>query len=276
VFVHFIPLDSFANDKSVVNVQINDFRRTNSTAVRACKIDNTMGYNILFCLDYCVETRDAKKLTLSFSCPTKNFQEGVSWATVKVVAQVQFLSFPKRVPLVETLGVQLFSDTDLENFACDPRELDLVLTPNALQRLREANGRGEIENLTVPKNDKQEIVTAKTILGNNFDEEEVGSQIERMKEIALLRERQNQAREANKKKLEEIKEEPIIQIPDAGHKRVFSGSTINMSPTVESDRGDVLEDIEFGESISEKGDSQSETDAQLKAFSASRGVRFSG
>lgn len=276
IMVHFVPLDSFANDKSVVMIQVNDFRKSSSTVARTAKIDNTMGYNILFCLDYCVETRDADKITLSFSCPSKNFQDGISWATVKVVAQLQFLSFPKRVPLIETLGTMLFSDTDLENFQCDPRELDLVLTPHALSRVRESHQRGEIENLTIPKNDKSEMITAKTILGFSPEEDEVSSQIGKMKEIALLRQRQQEAQLENRRKLDSLNRSHHTP----AHERTFSGETIEtvesescMSRVDEPSRGNELLP---GDSSSMRGDTRSEVDDQIKSYSGHKMVRISG
>jgi len=206
VFVHFVPLDSFANEKSTVTVQINDFRKISGTVARRQYIDNTMGYNMLFSLDYCVETRDINNLTLSFTCPMGDFQEGVAWAAVKVIMQVQFLSFPKRMPLTETLGCILFSDTDLDQFNCDPREFDMVITPNVLNELRKSNQRGEVENLTIAKQDKKETVTARTILGEALDDGEVESAIEKMKFLAVQRERQAAAQVENRRKLEEVME----------------------------------------------------------------------
>jgi len=213
VLVHFVPLDSFANDKSVITVQINDFRKTSNQTVRSAKIDNTMGYNILFYMDYCVETKDADRLVLSFACPCKDFQAGVAWGAVKVVAQVQFMSFPRRAPLVETAGVALLSDTDLDNFQCDPREIDLVLTPQAMIRMREANQRSEIENLTLPKDDKVEMITAKTILGDGYQVEDVGDAIGKMRELAIMKQRQENAKAENQKKLNSLKSgmtQPVV------------------------------------------------------------------
>lgn len=209
ILVHFVPLDSFANDKSIVTIQVNDFRKVTQTVVRTAKVDNTMGYNILFFLDYCIEMKDAPKLTLSFACGTKEFQEDVAWGAVKVVAQLQILTFPKRMPLIGTMGVMLLADTDLDDFECDPREIDMVLTPNVLQRLREAHKRGEIENRTIAQTDKKEMMTAKTMLGESYEAEEVSSVVQRMREVALLKERQENAKMRNKDKLKRIQEETV-------------------------------------------------------------------
>lgn len=254
VFVHFVPLDSFANDKSVVTIQINDFRKVRNTVSRVARIDNTMGYNVLFFLDYCVETRDANKITLSFSCPARDFQEGVSWGTVKVVAQIQFLSFPRRLPLIETSGVALLSDTDLDDFQCDPRELDLVLTPNAISRLRKAGQRGEIENLTLPRNDEVKMVTAKTILGENYDEDEVGSVIENMKKIAIARDKARMTAAKPPK--------PII---------------VNMSHEEDqgSGSGGEIEELNPSDSQSVTGKMQLEADEELQVAKGKKVIKFS-
>jgi hypothetical protein len=189
VLIHFVPLDSFLNDKSVITIQLNDFRKITGTAVRIAKVDNTMAYNILFSLDFCVETRDLDKMTLSFACPQKDFQDGVAWGAVKVIAQVAFLSFPKRLPVIETLAVAIFADTDLQEYEWDPREIDAVLAPQALKGLREAYNRGEIENLTLPRDDKISNNVARTIMGKSMEESSPSEAIEAMRQAALQRSR---------------------------------------------------------------------------------------
>jgi hypothetical protein len=270
ILVHFVPLDSFANDKSVVTVQVNDFRKTSNTVARTAKVDNTMGYNILFFLDYCVETKDASKMTLSFSCSTKEFQEGVSWGTVKVVAQLQLLSFPRRMPLVGTMGVMLLSDTDLDEFECDPREIDLVLTPEVIKRLKEANRRGEIENRTIAQSDRKEIMTAKTVLGEQYEQEDVGSVIGRMKEMALLKERQQVAQKTNKERLNKIQED----FGSEGTDEVERGSREGQN------QGLVGNDVELSkigrqvvdpsESMSQQGDTESDI---ARSFAVAKGTK---
>nr|QYF49545.1 MAG: movement protein [Jiangsu sediment phenui-like virus] len=239
VLVHFVPLDSLVNDKSVITVQINDFRKREGTTQRAAKIDNKMGYNILFSLDYCVETRDMDKMTLSFACPANDFQEGISWGTVKVVIQLQFLSFPRRMPLQETLGVMVMSDTDLDKYAYDPRMFDIVLTPDVLNELRGMKERGEIENLTVARDDKKELETARTILMPNGGNEEVGSIISRMKEMQLLKNRQDAAAIERRKKLQEMNG----QVRQATVEEVSDDEDCQKS----------LKDVEVGESVSQVG-----------------------
>jgi len=260
ILIHFIPLDSFANDKSVVNVQINDFRKISNTAVRSAKVDNTMGYNILFFLDYCVEKRDVNKINLSFSCSTKEFQAGIAWGAVKVIAQIQTRSFPVRMPLVGTMGVMLLSDTDLEDFECDPRMLDLVITPESLARLRQLNKRQEIENRTIPVTDRKELVTAKTILGDSYEEEEVGSVIGRMKEMAMLKERQENARALVKSKLKKINETSEGNLNEIGNQDMTHH--VNQDSQVNDNRGvlDNLQEIGPEDSTSLRGDTASEVE----------------
>lgn len=207
ILIHFIPLDSFAEEKSVVTIQLNDFRKKEGTVARKCRVDSTMGYNVLFCLDFCVESRDLHRMTLSFSSDSRNFQEGVSWGAVKVVAQIKHSTAPTKSPLIDTMGVMLFSDTDLDEFQSDPRELDLVITPESLRKLREAKLRGEIENKTLPSDDKKEIVTARTVIGPDPGDLEVPELIEAMKEKHLLAERQRSAQSVNRARLQELKKE---------------------------------------------------------------------
>jgi len=189
VLIHFVPLDSFLNDKSVITIQLNDFRKISATAVRVARVDNTMAYNLLFSLDFCVESRDLDKMTLSFACPQKDFQEGVAWGAVKVVAQVAFLSFPKRLPVIETLAVAIFADTDLLEYEWDPREIDAVLTPQALKGLREAHRRGEVENLTLPRDDKIDNAMARTVVGKTLEDSSAEEAILAMKQAALRAQR---------------------------------------------------------------------------------------
>lgn len=269
VLVHFIPLDSFANDKSIVTVQVNDFRKTDNTVARVARIDNTMGYNVLFSLDYCVEKSDADKISLSFTCPSKNFQEGISWGTVKVVAQLQFLSFPRRVPLIETIGVAILSDTDLDEFICDPRELDLVLSPQALKGLRQAKKRGEIENLTIPKTDARELTTARTVLGNMIENDDVGSVVGNMKSMA----RSMKSREEHTKPHSQIPSKPMSSIL----KRESTAAIVGTSDLA-SDAGayENLKDVDPDESASMSLSDRNRFDSYQEEGLGDRVVRFNG
>lgn len=265
ILIHFIPLDSFANDKSVVTIQVNDFRKVTNTTVRTAKVDNTMGYNVLFFLDYCVEKRDVNRINLSFSCNTKEFQSGVAWGAVKVIAQVQTRSFPIRMPLVGTMGVMLLSDTDLDEFECDPRMLDLVITPESLSKLRSLHKRQEIENRTIPTSDKKELVTAKTILGSSYEDDEVGSVIGKMKEMALLKERQANSKAAVQKRLRDIKEESHQD----GEEKSQSVGVVHISEhqlnNVKEGNLDDLPDLNPDDSTSMQGDSKSEVEREYNS-----------
>jgi len=274
ILIHFVPLDSFANDKSIVTIQLNDFRKTSNTVARTAKVDNTMGYNILFFLDYCVEKKDVGLMSLSFSCSTKEFQHGVSWGTVKVVAQLQLLTMPKRLPLLDTMGVVLLSDTDLNMFEADPREIDLVLTPAALQALRDSNLRGEIENKTVPQSDKKELMTARTVLGGDYEESDVSSVFSNMKLLGGLKERQERARKENARRLASLREEvshvihpstvPIVDVPEIK----FTDTT--------SDHGKLesLTEVNEQESASQVGDSGSDILKQVEELEIPKITRF--
>jgi len=198
----------------------------------------------------------------------------VSWGTVKVVAQLQLLSFPRRMPLVGTMGVMLLSDTDLDDFECDPREIDLVLTPEVIKRLKEANKRGEIENRTIAQSDRKEIMTAKTVLGEQYEQEEVGSVIGKMKEMALLKERQQVAQRANREKLSKIQEgtgSECTNEMDGNLGRNKGGSVMgNEERTLGLRQGDV----EPSESMSQQGDTESEINRSLTVVKGTKATRF--
>lgn len=262
VLIHYIPLDSFANDKSVVTIQMNDFRKIGSPAVRRCKVDSTMGYNILFTLDYCVEKVDIDKMTVSFANHSKDFQEGIAWGAVKVVAQVMGLSFPKRVPLVDTLGVMIFADTDLQAYECDPRELDLVITPESLKRMREMHERGEIENKTMPASDRKELSTARTVMDTGGEFEPIDDKISKLREEGLKASREGQTvREVLKPKKSSLKKIT----------REVAKQDEDKSSTSESDTGVLndLSEVEVGDSTSQVG-----TDEEEMALEVKRSVGF--
>lgn len=281
VLVHFVPLDSFANDKSVVTIQINDFRKITNTTVRTARVDNTMGYNILFFLDYCIEKRDFDRMVLSFTCGTKEFQEGVAWGTAKVIVQLQFLSFPRRMPLLDTMGVVLLSDTDLQEFECDPREIDLVLTPEVIKRLKQAKSRGEIENRTVAQDDLKPIVTARTVLGDDYQESEVGSMVSKMKEVALLNERQKMAKASVRNKLKSLAEGhqgstdssvPVVALDVLDGTRIKEDLDNRDAEEMKALEG--LSEVSVGESRTGALDSQSEVEEGLKNVKGGERVKF--
>lgn len=81
------------------------------------------------------------------------------------------------------MGTALLSDTDLANFKCNPKELDLVVSNNAMSGLKEANRRGEIENTTLPRDDKLEVVTAQTIFSGAPEKASIPTALNGMKAI---------------------------------------------------------------------------------------------
>jgi O6-methylguanine-DNA--protein-cysteine methyltransferase len=257
ILIHYIPLDSFANDKSVVTIQVNDFRKLGNTVARSCKVDSTMGYNILFTLDYCVEKRDIRRMTVSFANHSKEFQEGVAWGAVKIVAQIVGLSFPKRVPLVDTMGVMLFADSDLQPFECDPRSLDLIITPEALKRLRILHEQGEIENKTIPLSDKKDIATARTIIEFDDEEEAVDSHIQKLKEMGLKKNKEHENVRSILKRNSNLLEMRSKEVDPEIDKSISER---------EEDAGayDKLQDVEVGESLSCHENLPIELDEEIK------------
>lgn len=274
ILVHFVPLDSFVNDKSVVTIQVNDFRKTSSTVARQAKVDNTMGYNILFFLDYFIEKRDAGKMSLSFTCSTKEFQPGTAWGAVKVVAQLQTRSFPARLPLMGTLGVLLLSDTDLEEFECDPRSIDLVVTPEALFQLRNLRLRGEIENKTIPLDDKKGLNTAKTIMGDSYEDDDVASVIDNLKNVALNKERTAAAKKKNQDRLKEIAEEEGQSMQRPSSARPMSPYVEDLPSDDETNRFRSLKSPNHSESASQVGESVSQVNRDIDDNQLTRRPRF--
>lgn len=262
VLVHYVPLDSFLNDKSVVTIQVNDFRKVTGTAVRIAKVDNTMAYNVLFCLDYCVESRDLDKMTLSFACPQRDFQEGVAWGAVKVVAQVAFMSFPIRAPVIETMAVAVFADTDLLEYEWDPREVDAVIGPQALSGLRAANKRGDIENLTQPKDDRVEVGMARSVMVRDVTDEAPSDIIDSMKRTVM-----NRVPHASPKT-------PRSTQPAKSALKKPGISSPPASPVEAWQEG--LADVELGESISDDGESIDEDEVNNAAAAKGKITRFQG
>ena len=257
ILVHFIPLDSFVNDSNVVTFQVNDFRRVTQTTCRKCTASSNMGYNILFCLDFCIEKADIKKLSLSATCTGRDHIEGVSWGAAKVIMVVRDMVFPIRAPLMDTMGVMLFADTDLDTYSCDPRDLDLVLTPGAMERLREAALRGEIQNMTQPESDKMGMESTKTIVAPPEETGDVDSLINGMKKRKMEKERE--IAEKMTKRMKSALKKPKQDSPP--HTPIRSSD--------EEDRGrfdDLNSDIGVEESVSD----------QEETVPRAQGIRFVG
>jgi hypothetical protein len=168
------------------------------------------------------------------------------------------------MPLVDTLGVMLLSDTDLEEFECDPRMIDLVITPEALKNLRNVHKRQEIENKTMPSNDRKELVTAKTVLGDSYEDDDVGSVIGKMKEMALLKERQSAAREKNQGILKKIQE---VEGPEYDNLDLINDRrkvVMGRQEAGETPEGRLLGEVDPEDSMSMVGDSNSDVSRAVK------------
>lgn len=262
ILVHFIPLDSFASEQSVVTVQVNDTRKINHTCVRRAKISSTMGYNLLFTLDYCIDRKSLDKMTLSFTCFSRDFNDGASWAAVKCVLQLQILGFPVRAPLQETMGSLVFAETDLERYMVDPREIDLVTTPNAMQLMRDAHSRGEIENKAKAVTDKKELMTAKTAILSETESSNGNSQKDELDQKKQMIARQKAAMEINRKKLEKMgtsfKKDKVLKFED------------------EDDGMGRLKEIGIADSFSQQGEDKDSVMNELVENGEIRNVRVSG
>lgn len=165
IFIHYVPMDTFLTTQSTVEVMLTDERKSDDNVIRHASLSSNAGYNVLFTLDYCVETADLSNLKLSITRHVSNFKAGKSWAMCKVLIGLDFFDVARRANLQESLAVAQFADTDLIDFVTDPRGIDSVITPESLRQLRLLHKSGDIENLTEPKNDQKRIETAATIIG---------------------------------------------------------------------------------------------------------------
>jgi len=257
ILVHYIPMDSFVCEQSVISIQVNDFRKVNGTCVRRANISSTMGYNLVFTLDYCVQAADLDRMTLSFQCEGQDFQQGTSWAAVKVVVQMRVLDFPQRAPLTDTSGCMIFADTDLEKYMTDPRQIDLVTTPEAMSILRNLHQRKEIENKTIPKNDKKELNTAKTAFSSGDDSEDTNDSKGEDDMMNEWKRRQIAAKKTNLERLREIN--GLTFVP----KRAADPDYV--SPTDEADGVlNALTEPGISDSLSQAGESRSEVFEQIR------------
>jgi hypothetical protein len=172
VFIHYVPLDTFLSRSSVVEISLTDGRRVDKVPIRRSTITSTAGYNILMCLDFCVETKDLADMTLTFASHNNNFLEGKSWAMCKVIVGLDFFEIARRANIRETMAVLQWADSDLLDFVADPRFVDVVVTNESLRLLRLMHKSGDIENTYEPSNDAKEMITAATIIGMSGDPEE--------------------------------------------------------------------------------------------------------
>jgi hypothetical protein len=172
VFIHYVPLDTFLSRSAVVEISLTDGRRVDKVPIRRSTITSTAGYNILMCLDFCVETTDLADMTLTFASHNNNFLEGKSWAMCKVIVGLDFFEIARRANIRETMAVLQWADSDLLDFVADPRFVDVVVTNESLRLLRLMHKSGDIENTYEPSNDAKEMITAATIIGMSGDPEE--------------------------------------------------------------------------------------------------------
>jgi hypothetical protein len=198
VFIHYVPLDTFLSRSAVVEISLTDGRRVDKVPIRRSTITSTAGYNILMCLDFCVETSDLADMTLTFASHNNNFLEGKSWAMCKVIVGLDFFEIARRANIRETMAVLQWADSDLLDFVADPRFVDVVVTNESLRQLRLLHKSGDIENTYEPSNDAKEMITAATIIGMSGDPEEgtVPGRISLMKG-AYFQQEQDKLREAD-------------------------------------------------------------------------------
>jgi hypothetical protein len=172
VFIHYVPLDTFLSRSAIVEISLTDGRRVDKVPIRRSTITSTASYNILMCLDFCVETTDLADMTLTFASHNNNFLEGKSWAMCKVIVGLDFFEIARRANIRETMAVLQWADSDLLDFVADPRFVDVVVTNESLRLLRLMHKSGDIENTYEPSNDAKEMITAATIIGMSGDPEE--------------------------------------------------------------------------------------------------------
>lgn len=261
IFIHYVPMDTFMSTQSTVEIMLTDGRKLEENVVRHASISSNTGYNVLFTLDYCVETADLPEMRLSISRHVSQFKKGKSWAMCKVLIGLDFYDIAKRSNIQESLAVTQFAETDLMEFMTDPRGADSVITGEALRQMRLAYASGDIENLTVPSDDQKKLSTAATIIGggNSLGDVEAGEVISAMKlkALAVERERANsrEAAEAGAlavrpskplKSAMKRKSEPVVAIAPESQAS---------NETEEVDRGEFnnLKDVAVGESGSQDG-----------------------
>lgn len=194
VFVHYIPLDTFFTMSYPVDFVLNDFRKVEDPVVRHFPLSHSVGYNILFTLDYCVRKEDLKLLTLAISSSINSFRPGVAWGTVKIIVSLISLDFPIKANMQKTMGVMHLADSDLQDFVSDPRKSDGVLTPESMNLLRNFYKSGDIENMLQPLDDKKSVNTAPTVMNMTEPSSDVADLMRDMRQQHLEKERALTAR----------------------------------------------------------------------------------
>jgi hypothetical protein len=268
IFIHYVPMDTFMSTQSTVEFMLTDGRKLEESVVRHASISSNLGYNILFTLDYCVETSDLHEMKLSISRHVSQFKKGKSWAMCKVLIGMDFYDIAKRSNIQESLAVAQFAESDLMEFVTDPRGVDSVVTGEALRQLKLAYKSNDVENLTTPGNDLKKISNAATIVGggSSLSDMPTGDVITAMKLKALVEER---AKSEIIEEEDEPESQPRVQKPKksamkkpAQIRKARSPSPIFSGDTEEIDRGDFnnLKEIEMGEDTSQDGDEDNDDD----------------
>lgn len=194
VLVHYIPMDTFFAISHPLEIQINDFRKSEDTTVRHYTLTDKGAYNILFCMDYSTMTTDLEDMSLSFACNATGFREGKAWAAVKIIIRMSHGTFPQKANLQETIGVTLWAHSDLEDYLVDPTSMDGTISGEALKLLKQAYLRGDIEDLVTPRDNKKQMNLARTVVGESGANLPPDLMIESMREQALSEERKRSAR----------------------------------------------------------------------------------
>lgn len=263
IFIHYVPMDTFMSTQSTVEFMLTDGRKLEENVVRHASISSNLGYNILFTLDYCVETSDLPDMKLSISRHVSQFKKGKSWAMCKVLIGMDFYDIAKRSNVQESLAVAQFAESDLMDFMTDPRGADSVITGEVLRQLKLAYKNNDIENLTKPSDNMKKMSQAATIVGTGMSMGDLpaGDVITAMKAKALANERA-------KAQMAEEPMRPKSPMPHAvpsksamkkpvSKPRPRSPSPMTSGDTEDIDRGDFdhLDDIKAGESQSQQDDS---------------------
>jgi len=196
VFIHYVPMDTFMSTQSTVEIMLTDGRKLEENVVRHASISSNVGYNVLFTLDYCVETKDMHDMKLSISRHVSQFKSGKTWAMCKILIGLDFYNIAKKSNIQESLAVAQFAETDLMEFMTDPRGADSVVTGEGLRQMRLAHKSGDVENLTVPSSNEKTMETAATIIGGggSLGNTEASEVINSMKQLALQRQRSQNIR----------------------------------------------------------------------------------
>jgi hypothetical protein len=264
VFIHYVPMDTFMSTQSTVEVMLTDGRKLEESVVRHASISSNLGYNVLFTLDYCVETKDMHDMKLSISRHVSQFKKGKTWAMCKVLIGLDFYDIAKRSNIQESLAVAQFAETDLMEFLTDPRGADSVVTGEALRQMRLAYQTGDIENLTVPSGSEKKMSTAATIVGTpeSVGAMEAGEVISSMKQLALLKQREMNAQPSIKQQNataepQKLPMKSALKRPSTPTQKVTAVSPPESNATEEIERGNFnnLSEVEMGESVASSSSS---------------------